>query len=249
MKFSQMTQRIGNRFKQRLVPFVNGVYGLYAKMRIAVGRSIVIDDASDEPLTSLRVFGKSTQNGTPTPASPVKIVSVTSPKVNVAGQTLSIPYTLHGVPVTTGGNYTDDNGQQWICDEVDFERGVYVQRVGKTDLRTAGWLQLPDNSYQTYLDSGHYTPTNNIVCSHLNGGTEIYINNEQRISVNYDISTADELKSILNEAFVIAPLETPIEKPLTAEQIEAYKSLHTNEPNTTITNDQNAWMEVGYIKN
>lgn len=247
MKFSQITQRIGNRFKQRLVPFVNGVYGKLRKL--VSGNPIVIADASDEALLGLRVFGKSTQDGTPTPEAPVEIVSVNNPTVKVGAQSLSVPYTLHGIPVTAGGNYTDATGRRWICDEVDFERGVYVQRVGKTDLRTARWLQLPDNGYHTYLDSGHYTHTNNIVCSHLNGGTEIYINNEQRISVNYDISTADELKSILNEAFVIAPLETPIETPLTTDQIAAYKALHTNEPNTTIYNDQDAWMEVKYIPN
>lgn len=38
---------------------------------------------------------------------------------------------LPGIPVTSGGNYTDQNGQQWVCDEVDLERGVKVQRVDK----------------------------------------------------------------------------------------------------------------------
>lgn len=36
---------------------------------------------------------------------------------------------LRGIPVTSGGNYTDENGQQWVCDEVDFARGVHIQRV------------------------------------------------------------------------------------------------------------------------
>ena len=38
---------------------------------------------------------------------------------------------LRGIPVTSGGNYTDPSGQQWVCDEVDLERGVRVQRVDK----------------------------------------------------------------------------------------------------------------------
>lgn len=38
---------------------------------------------------------------------------------------------LPGIPVTSGGNYTDQNGQQWVCDEVDLERGAKVQRVDK----------------------------------------------------------------------------------------------------------------------
>lgn len=52
---------------------------------------------------------------------------------NGNSQTLTIntPNGLCGIPVDTGGNYTDSTGQQWVCDEVDFERGVYVQRVEK----------------------------------------------------------------------------------------------------------------------
>ena len=45
--------------------------------------------------------------------------------------TLPTPNGLSGIPVTSGGNYTDQNGQQWVCDEVDLERGVKVQRIDK----------------------------------------------------------------------------------------------------------------------
>lgn len=45
--------------------------------------------------------------------------------------TLPTPNGLSGIPVTSGGNYTDENGQQWVCDEVDLARGVNVQRVDK----------------------------------------------------------------------------------------------------------------------
>jgi transcriptional regulator len=45
--------------------------------------------------------------------------------------TLPTPNGLPGLPVTSGGNYTDQNGQQWVCDEIDLERGVKVQRVDK----------------------------------------------------------------------------------------------------------------------
>lgn len=46
--------------------------------------------------------------------------------------TLPTPNGLPGIPVSSGGNYTDPQGQQWVCDEVDLERGVKVQRVDKT---------------------------------------------------------------------------------------------------------------------
>lgn len=43
---------------------------------------------------------------------------------NGNSQTLTIntPNGLCGIPVDTGGNYTDSTGQQWVCDEVDFKR-------------------------------------------------------------------------------------------------------------------------------
>ena len=50
--------------------------------------------------------------------------------------TLPTPTGLPGIPVTSGGSYTDSTGQQWVCDEVDLERGVRVQRVGKTQVNT-----------------------------------------------------------------------------------------------------------------
>ena len=43
--------------------------------------------------------------------------------------TVATPDDLRGIPVSTGGNYTDEKGQQWICDEIDIGRGVYIQRV------------------------------------------------------------------------------------------------------------------------
>ena len=46
--------------------------------------------------------------------------------------TLPTPNGLPGIPVTSGGNYTDPQGQRWVCDEIDLERGVKVQRVDKT---------------------------------------------------------------------------------------------------------------------
>ena len=48
--------------------------------------------------------------------------------------TLSTQNGLPGVPVNRGGNYIDSSGQQWICDEVNLERGVYVQRIYTVDV-------------------------------------------------------------------------------------------------------------------
>lgn len=37
---------------------------------------------------------------------------------------------LVGIPVATGGNIIDSNGQRWVCDEIDKEAGKRIQRVG-----------------------------------------------------------------------------------------------------------------------
>ena len=102
------------------------------------GNPIAVDDAFAAPLCGLTVYGKSTQDGTPSPDNPVPIVSagdggtitVTIGDGANEQQTLTLPTPngLPGIPVTSGGNYTDSAGQQWICDEVDLERGVRVQR-------------------------------------------------------------------------------------------------------------------------
>ena len=105
------------------------------------GNPVSVSDAFSAPLCGLTVYGRSTQDGTPSPDNPVPIVSAGDGgtiTVTVGdgadGQqtiTLQTPNGLPGIPVTSGGNYTDPSGQQWVCDEVDLERGVRVQRVDK----------------------------------------------------------------------------------------------------------------------
>ena len=111
-----------------------------------IGNPIDVDDAFAAPLCGLTVYGRSTQDGTPTLDAPVPIVSAGDSGTIVLTlgdgdgktQTLTLPTPngLPGIPVTSGGNYIDQNGQQWICDEVDLERGVKVQQVNAVDLST-----------------------------------------------------------------------------------------------------------------
>lgn len=61
---------------------------------------------------------------------PASIADATyEPYKEIQTLTISTPNGLPGIPVTSGGNYTDDSGQQWVCDEVDFEKGQYIQRI------------------------------------------------------------------------------------------------------------------------
>ena len=102
------------------------------------GETISVNDSVEWPLQGLTVYGKSTQDGTPTPETPIPIVSagdggtITVTVSDGADQSQTLPVStpngLPGIPVTSGGNYTDAYGQQWVCDEVDFARKKYVQR-------------------------------------------------------------------------------------------------------------------------
>ena len=38
---------------------------------------------------------------------------------------------FYGIPVSSGGNYTDTSGKQWICDEFDFKNKKFIKRVGR----------------------------------------------------------------------------------------------------------------------
>lgn len=71
----------------------------------------------------------------PSPDYPQEIKSVVNPVAKISNgdgtesQTIQLPYTLNAIPVPSGGNYTDENGQQWIADYVDMAKGKLVRLV------------------------------------------------------------------------------------------------------------------------
>lgn len=127
------------------------------------GNPITVDDAFAAPLCGLTVYGKSTQDGTPTPDAPVPIVSagdggsvaVTLSDGNGKTQTITIPTPkgLPGISTSAGSNYTDPSGKQWVCDEVDLGRGVRVQRVNRLKLDDLSWHYelTPTNKSDTFI--------------------------------------------------------------------------------------------------
>lgn len=103
---------------------------LIAAIRPTVsGELIALTDSADFALQGLKIYGKSTQDGEPTPENPIPIVSVgEGGSINLtisdtAEQkqifTTPTPDGLLGIPVKRGGNYTDSTGQQWICDSIE----------------------------------------------------------------------------------------------------------------------------------
>lgn len=244
----------------------------------ASGEDVILTDSAEAPLQGLKVFGRSTQDGEPTPENPVPIVSV-GDKGNIgisidgnSQQKLRIetPNGLPGIKVDSGGNYTDSDGQQWICDEIDLERGKYVKRIYKNIFNgNEEWSiyngALIGNRYSLHfpvlVKMSHlgniFSMNTNLAIGKL-GGTwdtaNVYTitNNDSGsdilCSLNGD-ETLDNFKAFLSQKpmTVITVLQTPIERDLAPEEIAAYKALHTNYPTTVIGNDENAGMEATYV--
>lgn len=64
-------------------------------------------------------------------------------------QEASFPYTLNAIPVRSGGNITID-GQQYIADYVDVERGKVVRKINKLILTGEENWKMGYDSWKTY---------------------------------------------------------------------------------------------------
>ena len=182
-------------------------------------------------------------------------------------QTVETTRQLRGIPVASGGNYTDSNGQQWICDEVDLERGVYVQRVGQRvfDGTESTWRRgtLPTGDAMNYLYLADSTVdnVNRSVCSHAvfaAGGGEWVKGGYMRSGTGYwqiiSDMTLDGWKAYLAAQFANGTpltlchlLSKVVETPLTEVEIAAYRAIHTRKPNTTVMNNADAHMAIEYV--
>ena len=237
----------------------------------ASGENITLTDASKFNLLELHIYGKTTQNGTPTPDAPVELECVGdsgSITVNVTGEkesqsmVVSTPNGLPGIPVTSGGNYTDENGQQWISDEIDFAKGVYIQRVGAITFDgTEIWenyLLNTMNQFFTRVSVRHISSEIGAMCAYYkpitidertrNYGT-IYTY-EGGIAFNtLECTTVEEWISLLGQrpTTVVYVIKNHIETPLSEEELAAYADLHTYRDNTMISNDASAHMDIEYV--
>lgn len=186
-----------------------------------------------------------------------------APYVEPQSLTLTTPNGLPGVPVTSDGNYTDKNGQQWICDERDYGRGKYVQRVLKTKPNKTivfsnrdenGRCAMFDNSlFGTKWMNGAKQALSSIAqwSEWGNGVDGTFALSANGLYYKDPTKTLEEMNAMFakigTDFEVCGVLATPIERDLTPEEIAAYKALHTNYPTTVITNDAGAHMETSYV--
>ena len=227
------------------------------------GNPIAVDDAFAAPLRGLTVYGKSTQDGTPSPDAPVPIVSagdggtITVTIGDGADEqktiTLPTPNGLPGIPVTSGGNYTDSTGQQWVCDEVDFGKSVKVQRIGKGRVNTSDGaineqyrlaLDVPgnegkDGASPCIISLTPYTSWTSCVA-----GTKLYLKNIAKSEGSF--YTAEELKALAIDVDFVYQLATPIETPLAPAELAAYKAITAYAPDTMVQASDGAGVKLGY---
>lgn len=238
------------------------------------GDPISVDDAFAAPLCGLTVYGKSTQDGTPSPDAPVPIVSagdggsvaVTLSDGNGKTQTLTLPTPngLPGIPVQSGGNYTDQSGRQWVCDEVDLERGVKIQRV--TTMVFSDSLGFAAESATNGIrfkratrelkKADTTTPGSGAFCSALALGrpgstwlTPNVFSINVMLYVRFEnINSLGELQQYLQQTpmSLTAILATPIETPLAPAEIAAYKAITAYAPDTVMQASGGAGLKLDY---
>lgn len=170
------------------------------------------------------------------------------------------PNGLPGIPVSSGGNYTDEKGQQWVCDEVDFKKGVYVQRIAK--YISSGGENLIAPSTRDGVDQYIIAVKSEIDKNFLSFGFSNKFKCKNMFEANTftvtdmfiyfrfaeNTQTPETIREVLNGCEFWYVLATPIETPLSFADLAAYSALRTYSPTTTVINDAGAGMSVGYAK-
>lgn len=196
--------------------------------------------------------------------------------------TLPTPNGLPGIPVTSGGNYTDPQGQQWVCDEVDLERGMKVKKIASfvinaenannffvtndfTAITVAANARLA-TPQKTKRDDRQYgrcvfcealpwkidawaSPVNAIGFVEDNS-VDLTIENSylglSEASTNAERKTALVKYFTDNPCHVVYRIATPIETPLTPDEIAAYKALTVYGPDTVVQAGDGAGVKLVY---
>lgn len=166
---------------------------------------------------------------------------------------------LSAIPVNTGGNYTDDDGQQWIADYIDFKRGKLVKIVNSLilDGDKLKFVADPTNTYWNLPQQSAVKPIGYDVLSNY-FKIRVFFSNEysnfiyttQKNMVGL-FETVDELNDFVikknrenDPAVLYYRMKEPIETDLTPEEIQAYKNLVTYAGTTIVENDAECYMEV-----
>lgn len=184
----------------------------------------------------------------PNPDYPQEIKSVVNPIVKLTNEDGSKVQSvtldniiLNAIPVTSDGNVTID-GQQYIADYVDVERGKLIRMCERGTFNTKNGVideeyrlaidvdiaAQDDGSKECIFSAFEWTGWGTCVA-----GTKLYIKNIKKS--NNELYTAQELKELGLDFDAIYQLAEKQEIDLTAEQTQALKELATYYPTTNIS--------------
>lgn len=164
----------------------------------------------------------------------------------------STPNGLPGILVSAGGNYTDETGQQWICDEVDLGRGVYRQRIEYVNVVFNKLASSATHSGYRHVatDIQNMSREHKECLCNIATYSETASNGTEGIRASGEYNTIvlyyDNLTNDNVSADVAYILSDPIETPLTAAEIAAYKSLRTYRGTTIVEAEDKAGIFVKY---
>ena len=244
---------------------------------------ITIKDSVEWPLQGLKIYGKSVQDGTPSPESPVPIVSaggggsialtISDGADQSQSLTISTPAGLPGIPVDSDGNYTDAEGQQLICDEVNDSKHVHrIEQIEFDGSPDESWrIAFNENAQRNYFlitlekmalrDS---TGNNVLICSShkhyqygynapdadANNTVCFQSNNLIFTCTTSSFSSLEEWREYLERSkmSLIYAVSEPTETKLSPEEIAAYRALHTYDGTTIISTDEDiSGLKVKYV--
>ena len=209
-------------------------------------------DSDNGKIMDMMLYGKSSQDGTPTPDNPVEIKSVVNPTVKVTNedetesQTVTLPYTLNAIPVSSGGNVTIGE-QQYISDYVDIEKGKLYRKVKRVNLKDVADIKILHGFHSNgsgFLSVGvrnankEHRPISNRYKSSKwtqTSGCVYTPNGNDIILVDDRFTDKQTAIKLVQDTYVIYVLSSQTEEDLSLKQIKSLKSLSTNYPVTNIT--------------
>ena len=163
-------------------------------------------------------------------------------------QTITLPITLNAIPVSSNGNVTI-NGQQYIADYVDVERGKVVRMCKYKKLLSTDITDITSKKVmyiktdEIWDAEGNYTSRNinmlySVGIAFFATASDSGWKGKGRIVIkNVQFADINEAKNYFNNNDVYAcyPIPTPEEIPITQEEASAFKQLMTYYPFTNIT--------------
>lgn len=170
----------------------------------------------------------------------------------------TIPYTLRGIPIPSGGNYTDSTGRQWVCDTLTVKNdgsGELIQRVwsASVDLKKQTYTSTPGYRYLASLPKPARDSVTRCLSPDASFSSTVGAPNSSaegiRISPNtnqvvaYYASWTDDNITLPIE-YILA---TPVTTVLSQEEVKSILSLNMYYPVTKVYNDKGAEMGITYI--